>query len=114
MQATFTEAVSRLSAGIGPTVTYALGSAWFADDEEYDRQSEQLAEATAALTKVYGEPTKQQFRFPAYDVDRAVCWPQDDKILFVLLVFEDNTRVRRLLMGVCPRGEVQVVPGYWS
>ncbi len=93
----------QLSAG---ACKYVVERASFIDEEDYDRLGQQYDEAVAAFNASDGESLEPTPRFPGQDVEKARCWKRGAMILYVLLSFEDNTRIRCLTIGVARHGTV--------
>lgn len=102
----FSTALSELQAGRTGACKHLVGSAWFLDEEDYDRLGQQFDEAVAAFTASDGEPIQPTPRFPGQDVDKAKCWRRGVMILYVALTFGDNTRIRMLTIGLAHPGTV--------
>lgn len=103
----FDEILARLSGGRSGTCRYQIGSAWFGDEQVYDRLGEQYARAVSELSAVFGEPISGKCVFPGIDVEQVSCWNHAGKIVYAMLSFEDSTRIRVLTLGVTRRGTVQ-------
>lgn len=89
---------------------HRIGWASFADEDDYDQLGQQFDEAVAAFTASDGEPIHPTPRFPDEYVERAACWQRGTMILYVLLAFEDNTRIRTLTIGLARPGTVVQLP----
>ena len=74
-------------------------SASFADDVEYDLLEEWYNEAVTALTITDGTPNIAP-RLPGFDAERCTCWKRGEMMLYALLSWGDNTRVRILTVGL--------------
>lgn len=109
--------LSQLRSGIGGRCEHAIGSAGIADETNWDRLRAQYDEAVRTFTATYGEPAKIQYGFPGKEIEQATCWEQSGKILYALLSYLDNTRIRRLTLGVSTSDELTIVAGdsdWWS
>jgi hypothetical protein len=74
-------------------------SASFLDDDEYDRLEQWYNEAVSAFTASDGTPCAAP-PLPGADVERVTCWQRNDKLLYAVLSYGDNTRVRILTIGL--------------
>jgi len=87
---------------------YDLGSAWFDDDRQWDQLGAQYDEAVQSVTRTLGPPSWPGYMFPGADVECAACWDRPNaKIAYAVWKLDDNTRTRRLEVGVCRRGDLQ-------
>jgi hypothetical protein len=66
----------------------------------------------AGLAAMDGPPLEPTPAFPGAHVDRAACWRRERGMLYALLSWEDNTRIRILTLGLARRGTV--VAGCWA
>lgn len=103
---TFSTTLSELRAGRTGACKHLVGSASFLDEEEYDQLEQQFDEAVLAFSASDGEPIQPTPRFPGQDVEKAKCWRRGAMILYVVLTFGDNTRMRMLTIGLAHPGTV--------
>jgi hypothetical protein len=109
----FAEALSRLQSPNCGTCRYRFGPASFEDEEDYDKLGRWYADAVAALTNDFGPPLEPppQIAEPI-DAEKVACWRRPGGMAFVLLAWEDNTRVRYLEVGLAARGTM--FAGCWT
>ncbi len=103
---TLQEVLSQLQRRESGVCQHRIGWASFLDEDDYDQLGRQFDEAVAAFTASDGEPVDATPRFPGEDVERAACWKRGAMTLYVLLAFEDNTRIRTLTIGLARPGTV--------
>lgn len=117
MSLSFPDVLARLQTGIGDRSHYVVGSAGIGDEDDWNRLGAQFDEARRTFTQTYGEPAKIKVSFPDAQVERVVCWEISGKILYALLSYLDNTRIRRLTLGVCSAHDLTIEPDaadWWS
>lgn len=95
-----------------PVCRFEVGMASCFDEEDYDQLGEQYDEAVANLTNRYGLPIAPTPTFLETDLDKATCWKVDQGVVYAMLDFGDNTRIRMLTLGLARPGTV--VSGCWS
>jgi len=95
----FAEALAGLLApGVG-SFLYRF-TADFPDGSEIDRLAVRYGEAVAALTGAFGPPLDWNPRVVGpLDIDRVTCWQRPGGLAYVMLWWDDNTRVRCLELG---------------
>lgn len=112
LNSSFIEALSQLRSPACGVCRLEIGSASCFDEEPYERLGSLYAEAVAALTATDGPPLDPTPPFPGVDVERAACWRRERGVVYVLLSWADNTRIRVLTLGLARPGTV--VAGVWS
>lgn len=74
-------------------------SASFLDDNDYDRLEQWYNEAVSAFATSDGQPCAAP-PLPGADVERVTCWQRGNQLLYAVLSWGDNTRVRILTIGL--------------
>ncbi len=115
MTLSLAEVLPLLQSGVFKRCEYHVGSAFFVDDEKnWAKLDLEFAESTRALNATYGEPEREEYVYPGEDVSRLACWKIPGGFVYVMLSYQDNTRIRILTLGMCDTGKLQVKkPAVW-
>jgi hypothetical protein len=77
------------------------------DQEEYDQLGVDYDRAVEALWRVFGPPLKDPPPIvEPIDLEKVTCWQRSAGMVFVLLWWGDNTRVRLLEVGIAAPGNL--------
>ena len=83
---------------------YRASASCFDEEDEYDRLGEQYEQAVATLHAAFGPPIEPWPRVnEPIDVEKLTCWHRPAGIVYVMLWFGDNTRIRVLEIGLVKR-----------